>query len=206
MPSSLIYVKLGVGVTTFMEQELGVIMDADLMPLAVIDYTNLTPRIHQALDAGTIVQISENEYYTILSGFTPEVPIEVNTNNLLTLTRYWEGCPPDNCAFFFVIGGVFYKTAWSTMKSCAASGAVNLLFRVGDINFPVPYPQDGDDTFQSDLLKHKDVENIIITVSGVEIHHFDDNPNVDYFNYNSNLGTIQRPALYKSGEIVRIKA
>lgn len=195
----LIYLKLGVGYTTYDHQRLKFQLNDPQLPAGVLDYTNVDEKILNSLNLGEIVQISEAEYNGIITASNPLPPITIDPGNLITLNKYWSGCPPNNADFFLLYGTEFYKILWGTLKSCIGS-KVRLLFRVGDPANPVNYPVDGNTSFTDDSLIGLDPTHIMVTINGTEIYwknkwDITDLPTTDYWDLDTEFGEFFRTNL-----------
>lgn len=195
----LIYVKLGEGYTTYQHERLRFQLNEPLLPAGVLDFNNIDEQISSSLNAGEIIQISEGEYNEIVTASNPTPPIPIDPGNLITLSKYWSGCPPNNADFFLLYGTEFYKILWGTLKTCIGS-KVRLLFRVGDEANPDNYPVDTDDSFTDDNLIGLDPTKLMVTINGIEIYWKDkfsvaDQPVSDYWDLDTEFGEFSRPNL-----------
>lgn len=206
---TLIYFKLG-SLPEYTEETLDFHLGNNYPDAGVLDYTNLNPNILVANNAGEIIQINEQEYYSIINGQAVANGTQVvNAGDLITLTNYLNVCPLDNDVFFVLKAGKWFKISWLRMKQCISTGVrTDFLFRVGDETFVdgLTIPNDGDTTFQNDKIKNID---ITIKANGIEIYpqsvyKVDQLPNVDYYTHNKVDGIITRPAKFKDEEIIHI--
>lgn len=203
----IIYFKLGVGITTFSDESLGIYLSTPSRLAIATDLTNTNANIYSALLAGIIIQINEQEYYTILGATPPVILTPVNTNYLFTLSTELQECPAGTDTFFLLKENRWFRVSWTTMKNCINQVSL-FLFRVGQggLYRGTPIPNDGDTTYQNDELKNRD---ITLTVNGIRMYPssvYDpaDLPEIDYYLHDKDTGIITRPYTFKNKEIIQI--
>lgn len=170
-----IYIKLGTA-DHYEDDRLGFLLDETNGPVAaVLDYNNLTPEIFQGLNAGLIVQITEEEFYGLQTEPTP--PINVDTNYLITLSNFIPPCPTNGFVMFGYYDSKWWKITWQTIKEClgGTSTLSNVIkFRIGNAGNPVWVPAAESNTFQHDDLigiTPELCDKILVLLNGVELHH-----------------------------------
>lgn len=209
----LIYVKLGIGITEFRDEQLDFELEDPNVPAGAVDYGNMTENFTAALNAGTIIQISEADFFNIQGGLIPATPINITTNYLISLNKYMNVCPLDNSVFFMLQDNKWYKILWSKIKQCVSGAKLNLLFRVGDPAYTNPnYPEDTDTIWTNPIFIGKDYKKLIFTYGSVEI--FEERMydpavlapgDIMYYQLDEVAGTVEIPGVaFKNGDILRM--
>lgn len=165
---NIIFIKLGVGTDQYTNARIGLFMDLSL-PIAAINYDDMDSNIVSALNAAIIIQITQDEFYTIGGLLVITPPVVVPTNYLITLTNYIVGCPLDGDAFFLLRAGVFFKITWDDMRTCIGSKP-RQVWRVGSLGKPIIGA-----TEYLDPIFEKDVH---VLVNGQKLY-----PETDYVDY-----------------------
>lgn len=205
----LIYVKLGVGVSDYRDEQLNFTLEDPDVPAGVVDYGNMTQGFQQALNAGTIVQISEAEFNNIIGALLPITPINITTNYLISLNKYLNTCPADNAVMFVLQNNHWYKILWSKVKECV-TGGLNILFRVGQE--PAPYPQPLETTWTDPRFVGKDYKKLMFKLGNLELYEermYDPATIADgsimYYTLDNVAGTIEIPGYaFQATDIIRV--
>lgn len=203
-----IFVKLNTA-TSYVNERLDFqLPDLEGYPAGPLDYTNIDEDLQLALNSQKIKQITESEYYSILANTLVEAPLDISTNYLITLNTKYPSCPPDAASFFIYYQNKFYKILWGDLKNCLVGSIPPILFTVGLATDP--YPQPGMDSFILPSLVGASTKNMQVTIGGVEIYAKEyylpeDWPQTDYYELDSLLGKITRPATFKYKDIVAIR-
>jgi hypothetical protein len=180
-----IYIKLGTA-TEYEDDRLALHLNlGENLIKAALDYNNLTPEIHEGLNAGLIVQISEEEYNSLSSG--PVDPISVDTNYLITLSNYMPPCPLPAFVMFGYYDSKWWKITWETIKACLGGPAITtpIKFRVGNFGNPIWAPVDAAVSFtHPDLIGITNFDRLLVLLNGVELHHKDIYPDAEKPDYN----------------------
>lgn len=195
------YVKLGVGVLEFYDERLQLRLEAIDKPAAVFDYLNITDETQTALKTSQIIQITEDEYWTILNGLNPS-PIVVNTNYLILLSNYLSTCPEDDSMLFIRQNNNWYKLTWETVKRCINKAGFSEAWMVGKDG----KAQHDDTSYQNNNYIGL---NLRMKVMGSTMYSIEewDNPEadtIDTVDFDTVTGTFSRPAKFKSGEIIEV--
>jgi hypothetical protein len=206
----LIYVKLG-SVTEYKDERLNLSLSDPDNIAAALDYLNLNEDVIKALNTGVIVQITEAEYYGVIS--TNVEPISVPTSYLPTLSKYLTYKFNDNAIFFAYYNNQWYKVLWSEIAKHFSGNAFRVAFRVGDPTL-VPgagenYPADGESSFILNVLKDKDWENITVTLNGSEIYNYnlhtpENQTSLDNWNIDPDTGEFSKLVPFNTDDIITI--
>jgi hypothetical protein len=203
----LIYIKLGTA-TSYFDERTDLELNTTDKVVQALDFLNLNEKLFTDLNAGRIVQVSEQEFLDLTSNIPSKKKLYIPTNDLPTMNEFLVGCPNDNAQLFIFYNNTWYSALWGTLKNCVKGDPVREIFRVG---FAIaPYPQPGDAAFTLSTLVGRDPEKLCVKINGVQIYHktmyqADEWPETDYYELDSGIGAFTRPNVaFQTRDIVDI--
>jgi len=207
MPSPNIYFKLGPGITSWYNERFKTKLTEGGLKASFIAANNIDAETIEGLNAQQIVQISEEEYNTLVPG--TNTTVAVNVDDILA-AEFITGCPVPNSIFFVYQAGTFYKIYWKDVRDCIAQEPgliLDITFRVGKTG----YPQPDDTSWQNDAFIDKTMR---MYVNGIRLYSAEEWQNgdtsiplgdIDYADFDISTGTFSRPAKFKKGELIEVK-